>query len=135
MADRTLFHPGDGRITTPGPLKVGPDGKIGVGAVEAINLFLASIVNKINGNLNLGSGDHGTWAGNFYWQWIEFTTPSSADAEFEIPHGLDRVAEGWINVFQDAGGVLYGSSVGSWTTNRVFAAHSGTSVLCKILIV
>ena len=135
MATRPLLHPGTDRITTPGPLKVGEDGKIGVAGVEAVNLFLSSVVSKMNGNLTLGNGAHGTWAGNFYWQWIEFTSPSVADTEFTVPHGLDKVPQGFISVFQDKAGSLYVSSYGSWGKDLAYMKDSGASVLRKILIV
>ena len=122
----------EGLISVPAPVRLGADGKVTVGAIVALNQTLAAIVRHINGGLSVGTSQAGTKAGNFRNQWLVFTSPSGANTEFELPHGLLRVPIGFTTWFVNANAVIYASNYGSWNKERILLMCSGASVDCVI---
>jgi hypothetical protein len=108
-----------GLLAPPASIRLGHDGKIGPGAIVAINQTLAAIVNHINKGLSIGTSQAGTQTGNFQNQWLVFTSPSGANTEFELPHGLGRVPIGFTVWFVNKGAVVYASNFGSWNKERI----------------
>lgn len=117
----------DGLLAPPASIRLGHDGKIGPGAIVAINQTLAAIVNHINSGLSVGNSTAGTQTGNFRNQWLVFTSPSTANLEFELPHGLDRVPIGFTVWFLNKNAVVYASNFGSWNKDRILLKCSAVT--------
>jgi hypothetical protein len=125
----------DWAFSEPGPIRLAEDGKIGVEAITQLNSLIAAIAKRLNQGLSLGSGDQATQTGNIFGQWIEVTsTPSVADTEFQLPHGLGRTPVGYFVAKRDKAGTLYVSSAGSWNRDVVYFKDSGAAVLLLIMI-
>ena len=132
MVDKSIVHVSDGKLSEPGPIRMTPDGKIGIEALNQLNQYMAALVKKINRGLSRGTGENATLTGNLYGQFLEFTTPSVADTEFEVPHGLGQLPIGFDTVLVDKAAILYSSSYGSWSDNLIYLKCSATSALCLI---
>lgn len=128
MAVKPLKRTEDGVFAPPPPIRLNTDGTINVESLVALNLILGGLITHINKGLSLGDGTNGSQMGNLFGQWLSFVTPSSANVEFEMPHGLGVAPFGWIPVFTDGDGVLKASNYGSWNSSRVLFKHGGTSV-------
>jgi hypothetical protein len=120
MAIKSIVKTGDGVMSTPGPIRLTEDGKIGVEAITQVNALLSALIKKFNQGLSLGTGEQATQAGNIFGQFLEFTTPSVADSEFSMPHGLDYTPVGYLVVKQSKAGSLYVSSSGSWKRDAAY---------------
>lgn len=84
--------------------------------VDAIRGLLRSF----NGRISFGDGSNSSQSGNIdgHTKEVVFT---SADTDYEVPHGLGRVPIGIIvlDVNED-GAVVRGGSRGSWSPTRLF---------------
>lgn len=134
MAKQIRVESGFGHIGKPSRLILDKEGKVPPGAIVQLNNTVQRIVDTINGALSGGNGDQGTRTGNFDGQFLEFTTPSTPDAEFELFHGLGRIPVGKVVVRQDKAASLYDSSAGSWTTEVVYFKCNVASVLVRIVL-
>lgn len=131
---RPLIKSGDSVLTEPGPIRVGSDGKVPPEALAVLNLVVLGLIKKINGNLSLGQMVHGQLTGNFLGQCIQITaTPSVADTEFEIPHGLTTVPV-FFWYFLDRAGDLYASNFNSWNKDRLLLRCSVASAAATIVV-
>jgi len=102
--------------------------------VRAINAFQHAIVQKINGRLSFGDASQSSLAGNIYGQYREFTTPSSANTQFQVDHSLGKVVVARLVVRQNKAGELYDVNLTGWGDNAVYFMSSGTTVLYKVLL-
>jgi hypothetical protein len=59
-------------------------------AVDTLFSAVNSLIDAANGRLSLGDGSSFSWAGNIDATEVEWTTPSSPDTEFTVPHLLGR---------------------------------------------
>jgi hypothetical protein len=133
MAIRSLQKVSTGRIVQ--PTKINLDkGELGPQVVHVLNGFMDNVTRKINGHLSFGTGAQSSWAGNFYAQYIEFTTPGVPDTQFAVDHGLGATPIGRIVVRQDAAGTLYDVNLGGWGDNSVYFMCDTASVLMKIIL-
>jgi len=122
----------DGIIAPPAPIRLTEDGNVSPATVLAINQTLAAIVKHINGGLSVGTGQARSRVGNFQNQWLVFTSPSAADTEFELPHGLGRTPIGFTTWFVNKAGVLYIDNYGSWNRDRILLKCSTGTTACVI---
>lgn len=134
MAKQIIVETGFGHIAKPQRIVLDRDGKVPAGAILQINNAVERIANAINGALSLGDGSQGARAGNLDAQFLEFTTPSTPNEEFELFHGLRRNAAGYLVVRRNAAAILYDSSIGSWGPESVFLKCNTASVLFKIMV-
>lgn len=133
MADRLLKKTSVGKIVQPPEIKLA-NGKLEDQTVHLLNMFMKSMTRKLNGHLTLGDGGQSEWAGNFYAQFIEFTTPVNANEEFVVDHGLGIDPVGRFVIRQNAAASLYDSNIGSWNKNSIYLKCNQASVLMKILL-
>ena len=133
MAIRERIERGDGYLPEPQPIRA-TEGKLTPQAVDYINGMFAAIVHVLNGNLTEGDGTAGSGTGNLYGQWIDVVTPSVADTEFVVPHGLKRLAVGVLVVAKDKAAIVYDSNRGSWTRDRILLKCDTGSVTLKLRI-
>lgn len=117
-------------------LEVGADGEKRVTAslVSLMNLFQQSIIRKLNGRLRFGNGDHATQSGNIDGQWIEVVTPS-ADVEFAVDHGLERLPAGYIVARANKACNVYDSNVGGWNDRTIYLKCDTGTVTLRIVII
>lgn len=134
MVDKKIVQVSNGKISEPGPIRMSTDGKIGIEALNQLNSYMAALVKAINRGLSRGTGANATLTGNLYGQFLEFTTPSVANTEFEVPHGLGQLPIGFDPCLIDKAGILYTSSYGSWSDSMIYLKCSATSALCLIAI-
>jgi hypothetical protein len=134
MARRQLVKTGTGLLTAPIRIVIGDEGNLTDQAIVAINNNMDEAYRKINGQLTFGDGSQSSWAGNFFGQWIEFLTPSVADTEFAVDHGLGYTPVGRIVMRQDAAGQLYDSNIFGWGSDTVYFKCDVGDVLMKILL-
>jgi len=95
---------------------------------------LRAVTQRLNGQLSRGSGITGHRTGNFHGQYIDVLTPSVADTEFSVPHGLGRLAIGIDVAQQDKAGSIYTSSIGSWSEEILFLKASAASMSLKLQV-
>ncbi len=132
MPQNPIVYSGDGVISAPGPIRLTEDGKVGVEAIVQLNSLMSAIIRKINKGLSRGNGANATLTGNLFGQFLEFVTPSVADTEFTVPHGLDYTPVGYNLANIDSKGYLYSSSIGSWSPTKIYLKCSIGSALCLI---
>ena len=101
--------------------------------VAWLSAALSSITEAINGNLSLGSGDHASRGGNLRAQWVQQFFPT-ANAEMEIPHGLDRKAADVFFGLPSAACRFYTTRRGSWTESTIWVACDTAGITVPILI-
>ncbi len=129
MVEKKIVQVASGKISEPGPIRMTSDGKIGVDALNQLNGYIAELVKKINRGLSRGTGVNATLTGNLFGQFVEVTTPSVADTEFIVPHGLGQVPIGFDTVLVDKAAILYSSSYGSWGRQHIYLkCNVGTTV-------
>ena len=133
MATRDRIERGGGYLPEPQPIRAS-EGKLTPQAVDTINGMFAAIVHVLNGNLTEGDGTAGSGTGNLYGQWIDVVTPSVADTEFVVPHGLKRLAVGVLVVAKDKAAIVYDSNRGSWTRDKILLKCDTGSVTLKLRI-
>jgi hypothetical protein len=132
MATKPLIRGEDGIVSPPPPIKLNEDGTVSVQSLVSLNQTVAALIKAINSGLSMGSGVNGGQAGNIRNQWLTFVTPSVADTEFEMPHGLDRVPLGFATYFVDKAATIYVSNYGSWTKTRLLLKCDTASTSCVI---
>lgn len=131
---RPLIRGTDGIIAPPPPIKFNDDGTINVQSVVTLNQVISDLIKHINSGLSTGNGTDGGQTGNTQNQWLSFVTPSVADTEFELPHGLQRTPVGFATYFVDAAAIVYISNYGSWTNKRILLKCDSVSTSCVILL-
>ncbi len=134
MSVRTLRKTGAGTIKIPPKIQLGLEGELEKKAVALMNEFNARLVRKLNGRLSFGDGSQSSLVGNFYGQFIEFTTPSGADTQFQIDHGLRKSVILRLVMRQDKAGSLYDSNLGGWGPRSVYFKCDVGSVLFKVAL-
>ncbi len=108
MATREIVQDGEGMIGDFPP----------TGQPELDGL-LRDILSRLNGGLSHGLGLDGHQAGNFRGQTFKIVTPSVADQQFDVVHGLRRVPIGYNVLDRDQAGGVYSTSRGSWTESII----------------
>ena len=101
---------------------------------SALTQALRAIIRKMNGQISLGVGTTGHRAGNLDAQYVDVLTPSVADTEFAVPHGLGRLAAGYDVVRRDKAVTVYDSNFGSWNTSLVLLKASVASASIKVRV-
>jgi len=133
MAIRERVERGDGYLPEPQSIRA-PEGKLTPQAVEYLNSMIAAIVHLVNGNLTFGDGTASSGTGNFYGQWIDLVTPSVANTEFVVPHGLKRLVVAVEVGIQDKAAIMYASNRGSWTRDKILLKCDTASVPLKLRV-
>jgi len=134
VSNRKLIKTGAGKMAKAAKIVPPQDGRIESVAVLTINSFMDNVIRKLNGFLSFGDGSQSSSAGNIYGQYIEFTTPSAINTEFQVDHGLNKSVFARLIVRQDAAAHLYDSNLGGWGANSVYFKCDTASVLFKILL-
>jgi len=122
---------GVGMVAQPPQLVLGAKGEITLGLIQQLNGWLQDVASKLNGRLTSGTGEHATQAGNFDEQWVEGETPSVADTQFAIYHGLGRLPVFWKYIV-DRACIIYTADVGSWNKDVIFAKCNVASVIFRM---
>lgn len=104
--------------------------------VMTLNDALTALVGAINGRISLGEGPltSGQRAGNLNGQWIEVAFPSSANAEIEIFHGLQRIPGGCLITPPDRAASIYYSNKASWTDTKLMLKSSVANAVVWVLV-
>jgi hypothetical protein len=110
------------------------DGKMSGPTAAYLTSALRNIIAKFNGGISLGSGDSGYRAGNIDAQYIDVYTPSVADTEFTVPHGLGRKPIGYDIVRRDKAAIVYDSSGGSWNDTTLYLKCNVASTTVKLRV-
>jgi len=110
------------------------DGKLTGILSGALTQAIKALIRKMNGLISLGSGITGHRAGNMDAQFIDILTPSVADTEFVVPHGLNRLVTGYLIVRRDKSVGIYDSNFGSWNANTVFLKADAVSASIKLML-
>jgi len=134
LSTRSLIKTGAGQHPKPVKVNTGAEGNITERAVATLNNFMLGIVRKLNGKLSLGDGSQSSLTGNLYGQYIEFTTPSTPDEQFQVDHGLGKAPAARIIVRQNKAAHLYDSNLGGWGDNSIYLKCDVASVLFKIAL-
>ena len=135
MARNIRIDDGVGAMPEPPPLVLGPDGKFDQAAILRVNNLLVQLFRRFNGFISFGGANQGAKAGNLDGQWIVIAaTPSVADTEFALPHGLDHTP---VFVFSllDRAGTIYSSQYSSWSPTQIFLKCTAASSAAVILVV
>ena len=117
MAMRTIIEDGTGIVGAISDIKLTDEGKLSEQAVTLLVSVVKSISQRLNGRLTLGTGVTGHRAGNMDGQWITVLTPGVANTEFTVPHGLGRLAVGYLVVDKDRAADIYSFDKGSWDSS------------------
>jgi hypothetical protein len=121
-------------LMAPSPvLKLEEDGSLSSIMLSLLNRFLQEIVRKIN-TLSLGDGSQGSRSGNLDGQYRDWISPSAANTQFSVPHGLDRVPVGYFVVRQDRAGDVYTSNEAGWGPSQIFLKTSVGSMEIRLLL-
>lgn len=110
------------------------EGKLSGTTATYLSSALRGIIAKFNGGISLGNGDSGYRAGNLDAQYIDVFTPSVADTEFTVPHGLGRKPIGYDVVRRDKAAIVYDSSGGSWSDTLLFLKCNAASATIKLRV-
>ena len=102
------------------------DGSLSPTVLTGLYLAVQNVMNRFNGLISLGTGAHGTRAGNLDCEYIHWHTPVTADVEFEVPHELGRIPIGYDVVSRDKPVIIYDSRKQFWTQNRIYLLSSST---------
>jgi hypothetical protein len=133
VAIRTVIPDPDAAMGDIPPIALA-DGKMSGPTAAYLTSALRTIIAKFNGAISLGNGSSGYRAGNLDAQYIDVFTPSVADTEFDIPHGLGRKPIGYDVVRRDKACIVYDSSGGSWGTTTMYLKCNATSATIKLRI-
>lgn len=133
MALRTVIADPDSAMGDIPPINL-TDGKMSGPTAAYLTAALRTIIEKFNGAISLGNGSSGYRAGNLDAQYIDVFTPTVADTEIEIPHGLGRKPVGYDIVRRDLACSVYDSSGGSWGNDVFYLKCSVGSVTLKIRV-
>ena len=110
------------------------DGKMSGPTAAYLTAALRTIIAKFNGGISYGGGNSGYRAGNLDAQYIDVFTPSVADTEFTVPHGLGRKPIGYDVVRRDKAAVVYDSSGGSWGSDAIYLKCNVASTTIKLRV-
>jgi hypothetical protein len=132
MAKRPLIDKSIGAPTKPQPLML-EDGKLTQESAEYLYGLTLSLQRAIN-NLRFGDGSPGSKAGNLHGQWVSVTTPSVADTEFRVDHGLERLPVAVLIGLADKAASIYISNYGSWSNRVLYLKCSAASATLNLLI-
>lgn len=134
MANPKLYKTGSGTIPMPMKIQKGKEGDLSDLVIGAINSFNGALVKKINGRISFGDGSQSSLAGNIFGQFREFKTPSSANTEFRVDHGLHKHVFGRIVVRQNKAAHLYDSNNSGWGDSSVYFKCDVASTTFKVLL-
>jgi hypothetical protein len=134
VAQNRRVYNGIGMIGLPSPLARDAEGKIPESEIVSLSSHIESMTRKLNGLLSLGDGSDRTQAGNLDAQWITLVTPASPGTEFEVWHGLQRVAIGYLVGRKTAACDVYDSNVGSWTDSLMLLKATAGSATINLLV-
>lgn len=101
---------------------------------NALTSAIKALITKVNGLISLGTGESGHRAGNLDAQYIDVLTPSVANTEFSVPHGLKRVIIGYDVVRRDRAAHIYDSSYGSWDDQLIFLKCDVASATVRLRV-
>lgn len=133
MATRTRLEDGYGAIGQLPDIQL-HEGKLTEQLALALSSKIQEIIARANNGWSLGSGSHAHKAGNLDAQYVDVLTPDSANAEFEIPHGLLRRPIGYLVVLSDRSVNVYASSLGSWTSDVFYLKADVASATLRLLV-
>jgi hypothetical protein len=119
MAVNEKIKDGVGAFPEPSYIVPDKDGKIGSDALLLINNYFIGLSKKINGGISFGAMNQAAQTGNIDGQAIKFTTPSVADTEFSIAHGLGRVPVFTFQFCINKNATIYASQYESWTKDTI----------------
>ena len=89
----------------------------------------------LDGNVSFGQTTNNNERGQNINGWKAVgTTPGSANTEFAVTHGLNRIPIGFLPLAVAANAVLYQSTT-PWTATTIYLKCSGTSVPYTIFVV
>lgn len=90
---------------------------------------ILAIVNLLNGGISLGTGESQTFAGNAVGLYVDVLTPSVANTDFTIYHGLDYIPQCALVVRADRAVNIYISSQATDTkTITLRASVAGATI-------
>lgn len=133
MAIRTIIPDPDAGMGDIPPIAL-EQGKMSGVTAAYLTASLRTIIAKFNGGISFGNGQSGYRAGNIDAQYIDVFTPSVADTEFAVPHGLGRKPIGYDVVRRDLACSVYDSSGGSWGNDIMFLKCSVGSVTIRLRV-
>lgn len=133
MAVLTIRETGLGFLTELPPLEA-RDGKLT--PFDLVNLYgaMLTLIQAFNGEISLGTGEHGTRAGNLDVQVVEVPFGTVANTETHVPHGLDRVISGYWRVRADRACDVYDGNVGNWNNEKFTVKCSVASAVVTLLV-
>jgi hypothetical protein len=135
MVHRSLLSSTVGQLPQPLPIETDKDGKLTTQSVGAINAFMQNVNAALNGLVSIGDGRQSSKSGNIDGQTVIVVTPATPNAEFEVPHGLERVPIGRIVLTQSGPGQIYDSNRGGWGVRQVFFKCDAASVTFTLILV
>lgn len=135
MAENKRLPAVRGMIPDPPKLVPTEDGKWPMALISKLNTFLKDVITAINGRISLGDGFQASRSGNIDGQWIELTSPSVANTQFAVPHGLGRRPVGCTVWRRNDYGELKNSNVGGWDERRLYLKCNTGGVTYLILVV
>ena len=112
MADNPIINNEGDFLSLPPDLTPGENTTPEESIVE-ISSALQAIVAKLNGDMRLGTALNGSRIGNFSGQRVTVIF-GTANEERKVPHGLGRVAVGYIPVRRDRACHVYDSTETAW---------------------
>jgi hypothetical protein len=135
MVDRRRLPTTRGQLPDPVPVDTDKDGKLTTQSVGALNAFMHTYASGFNGGISFGDGRSSSQAGNIDGQVIVLLTPAVADAEFSVPHGLDRVPIGYLVLGKNLAAHIYDSNRGGWGVRQIFLRCDQASVTVTLLLI
>ena len=131
----SLVDDGVGALPEPTIIVASKDGTIGLDSIVQINNTLSAIFKRFNGRISWGGANQAAKTGNIDGQWITLTkTPSVADTEFTVPHGLKRTPVFVFSLIDKAGSV-YASQYASWNSSNIYLKCSASSAAAVLALV
>ncbi len=117
------------------PAVASEDGKLTATQVSFLSDAVKRTISTINGKLTFGDGTHSSQSGNIDGQWKEVTF-TSANTDYEVPHGLGRLPVGVIVLDVNVdGAVVRGGSRGSWSPTRMFVRCNQAGATALFVVV
>lgn len=133
MARQPIIDNGSGGIGRFPAIVLSEDGALTEQQAAWMSGAIQAIVDAMNGQLSLGTGDHATRGGNIAAQWLDVYF-KNADDLIEIPHGLLRVPTDVFFGLPDKAASFYSSARGSWTDSLIYFASDTADVTVKALV-
>lgn len=117
------------------PFPTPSDGKLSGTQVDYIISRIRALIAAINGRLTFGDGVHSSQSGNIDGQ-VKEVLFVTANADYEVPHGLGRLPCGIIVLLVNVdGAVVRGSSTGSWNAERIFVRCNQANTTARFVVV